>query len=128
MNHLKMPEQIQKWIAGELPVPKVLAYVVEAGTSYLLMSKMEGNMSCDTYYLEHPEILLKELARGLKTLWNAEVEGCPRVRDLDLILKEARYQVENGLVDVENTEPSTFGEGGFGKEEKQKNIDKFIWG
>ena len=70
-------------------------------------------MSCDTYYLEHPEILLKELARGLKTLWNAEVEGCPRVRDLDLILKEARYQVENGLVDVENTEPSTFF-GGFG--------------
>ena len=110
-----MEEQVKlmNWLEGKLFAPKVLAYEVEDEKSYLLMSKMEGKMSCDTYYLENPEILLKALAQGLHMLWKVDIEGCPRVRDLDTVLREARYQVENDLVDIENVEPTTFGEGGF---------------
>ena len=114
-NSATMAEQVKlmTWLEGKLSAPKVLAYEVEDEKSYLLMSKMEGKMSCDTYYLENPEILLKALAQGLHMLWKVDIEGCPRVRDLDTVLREARYQVENDLVDIENVEPSTFGEGGF---------------
>ena len=70
-------------------------------------------MSCELYYLEHPQILLNGLAAGLKMLWDVDVTGCPRTRDLDVILKEARRRVENDLVDVNDAEPTTFGEGGF---------------
>ena len=104
---------MMRWLEGKVPVPKVLAYEVEKGKSYLLMSKVSGVMSCDAYYLEHPEELLEALATGLKMLWEVDVKECPCVRDVDAVLEEARIQVKNGWVDLDNVEPTTFGEGGF---------------
>lgn len=105
--------QMMQWLEGKIPVPRVLAYEVEKGKSYLLMSKISGVMSCDTYYLEHPQELLEALASGLKMLWEVDVMDCPVVRDVDVVLKEARERVEKDLVDVEDAEPTTFGKGGF---------------
>lgn len=105
--------KMMQWLDGKIPVPQVLAYEEEKRESYLLMSKIGGRMSCDTYYLEHPLILSQALASALKMLWNVDVKECPYIRDVDTVLQEARMQVENGLVDLENVEPDTFGEGGF---------------
>ena len=105
--------QMMRWLDGKVPVPRVLAYEVENGKSYLLMSKIDGNMSCDTYYLEHPQLLVEALVSGLKMLWKVDGRECPRIRDVDAVLKEARIQVENGWVDMDNVEPDTFGEEGF---------------
>lgn len=114
-NMTSVAEQVllMKWLDGKLEVPKVIAYEEWNGKSFLLMSKIEGKMSCDIYYLEHPEILLDALVCGLKMLWEVDVSECPRVRDLDHVLKDARLQVENGLVDLDNVEPETFDENGF---------------
>lgn len=105
--------QMMQWLKGKIPVPKVIAYEVEEEKSYLLMSRTSGVMSCDTYYLEHPQMLLEALASGLKMLWEVDVTDCPVVRDVDAVLKEARERVEKDLVDVEDAEPTTFGDGGF---------------
>ncbi|MBR2046261.1 MAG: aminoglycoside 3'-phosphotransferase [Agathobacter sp.] len=105
--------QMMQWLEGKVPVPKVIAYEVENGKSYLLMSKVNGVMSCDTYYLEHPQELLEALATGLKMLWEVDVTECPCIRDADAVLMEARLQVQNGWVDLDNVEPTTFGEDGF---------------
>ncbi|MBE5888840.1 MAG: aminoglycoside 3'-phosphotransferase [Lachnospiraceae bacterium] len=115
--------KIMRWLEGKLPVPQVLAYEETEEKAYLLMSKIGGKMSCDTYYLEHPHELLEALACGLKMLWQVDVTGCPCVRDLDVVLREARAQVENGLVDVDNVEPETFGEGGF---ESPKHLLEYL--
>ena len=106
-NSSAIIEQVHllQWLDGKLPVPKVLANEEKEGKSYLLMSKIGGKMSCDTYYLEHPEILLEALTCGLKMLWKVDTRECPRVRDLDILLKEARERVENNLVDLDNVEP-----------------------
>ena len=105
--------QMMRWLEGKIPVPKVLAYEEMDGKSYLLMSKISGQMSCDTYYLEHPQILLEGLASGLKMLWDVDIKECPCTRDLDSVLQEARVRVQNDLVDVNEVEPTTFGKGGF---------------
>lgn len=105
--------QMMRWLEEKIPVPRVIAYEVENGKSYLLMSKVSGVMSCDTYYLEHPQELLEALATGLKMLWEVNVKECPCVRDVDAVLQEARIQVENGWVDLDNVEPTTFGKDGF---------------
>ena len=105
--------QVMQWLEGKIPVPQVIEYEKENGKEYLLMSKMSGEMSCETYYLEHPDILLKALAHGLRILWEVDVNECPRVRDLDSVLKEARIRVENNLVDLDNVESTTFGKDGF---------------
>ena len=105
--------QLMQWIEGKLPVPRVIAYEKENGKSYLLMSKIDGKMSCDTFYLEQPQILLESLANALKMLWEVDICECLVKRDLDKVLEEARLQVENDLVDLENVEPTTFGKDGF---------------
>ena len=105
--------KMMQWLQDRVPVPKILAHEVENDKSYLLMSKMGGQMSCDIDYLEQPNILLEALAEGLKSLWEVDIIGCPCMRDLDTILTEARKRVEQELVDIEDAEPTTFGENGF---------------
>lgn len=104
---------MMKWLEGKLPVPKVLFHEIYEGESFLLMSKVVGKMACDRYYMERPETLIPLLAEGIKRLWAVDISDCPRSRDIDEELREARYRVEHGLVDMDNTEPETFGEGGF---------------
>lgn len=105
--------KMMRWLDCKIPVPKVITYEVVDGKSYLLMSRIDGKMSCDEYYLEHPKELLALLAQGLKMLWRVDISDCPRCRDIDAELKEAKYRVENGLVDVDDVEPTTFSEDGF---------------
>ena len=114
-----MQEQVQmmEWLKGKIPVPQVIAYEEEKGKSYLLMSKIQGEMSCSTYYLERPHILVEALAYGLKMLWQVDIKECPCIRDLNVVLKEARVRVENDLVDLDNVESTT-----FGKDVKVQNI------
>lgn len=38
---------------------------------------------------------------------------CPRSRNIDVELEEAKRRVENNMVDLDNVEQTTFGEGGF---------------
>ena len=105
--------QMMKWLEGKIPVPRVLCYEKDADHQYLLMSRVPGKMSCDDDYLEHPKELLALLAEALELLWSVDISDCPRSRDIDTELREARYRVENGLADREHTEPGTYGEGGF---------------
>lgn len=104
---------MMEWLKGKLPVPEVLAALTEDGTDYLLMTKIEGKMACDGFYMERPELLVSLLAEALKMLWQVDISGCPYERTLDAVLEEAKYNVENGLVDMDNVQPDTFGENGF---------------
>lgn len=104
---------VMKWLEGKILVPKVICYEEKNEYCYLLMSRIKGKMSCDEYFLENPNELLKLLADALKMLWKIDVSTCPRVRDLQTEINEARYRVENNLVDLEDVEPDTFGENGF---------------
>ncbi len=102
-----------RWSEGKIPVPKILFHVVEDDVSYLLMEKMEGVMSCDESLLEQPEVLTRALADGIRRLWQADTIGCPRTRTLPQLLEAARYNIDNGRVDMDNVQPETFGENGF---------------
>lgn len=110
--------EMMKWLKGKLPVPKVICHEVMDGRSYLFMSRIKGKMSCDEYYLERPQKLLRLLAESLKMFWRVDIRNCPHIRDLDAELAEARERVEQGLVDVENAEPDTFGPDGFANPEE----------
>ncbi len=105
--------EMMHWLDGKIPAPKVIACEKDDEYQYLLMSKVAGKMSCDEYYMEHPKELLDLLAKALKMLWSVDISDCPRNRNMDVELEEAKYRVENNLVDMDNVEPATFGEGGF---------------
>ena len=105
--------RMMRWLEGKLPVPKVLCQETEGNTQYLLMSRVPGRMACEDEFMERPEQLTALLAEALRMLWSVDITDCPRERNLAAALKEADYNVKNGLVDTENCEPDTYGEGGF---------------
>lgn len=105
--------QMLAWLSGRLPVPKRLAYAVQGGRSFLLMSRAKGEMLAEEKFLKTPARLLDLLAQGLKNLWAVDIKNCPCDNLLSKRLSAARKNVENGLVDVEDAEPGTFGKGGF---------------
>ena len=112
-DYVEKQVRIMRWLEGKLPAPKVLAFEIMEEKNYLLMSRVYGDMACSEHYLEHPKVLLKALAEALNMMWSLDISDCPNIRDLDAELAEGKYRVENGLVDVEDAEPTTFAEGGF---------------
>ena len=105
--------KMMRWLEGKLPIPKIIAYEKDSENQYLLMSKVHGIMSCDDYYMSRPKELCEFLAQALRLLWSVDVSDCPRHITLDDEFKEARYRVENNLVDVDDAEPETYGPDGF---------------
>lgn len=102
------------WLAGRVPTPKILEYVIDGGMAYTLMTKASGQMLCDDAFMRDPEKVTDLVAESLKTLWSADISDCPYTYSrLSERLKEARANVENGEVDPDNAEPETFGSGGF---------------
>ncbi|MBR1931217.1 MAG: aminoglycoside 3'-phosphotransferase [Lachnospiraceae bacterium] len=105
--------ELYKWLKGKLPVPQILAYEVEGNRAFLLMSKCHGKMSCDEAYMRDPRRQIRLLAKALKQLWRVDIQNCPCDNRLEQKLRQARFRVEHDLVDIDNVEPDTFGEGGF---------------
>lgn len=105
--------EMMHWMRNRLPVPEILCHEVEGGLSFLLMSRVSGMMSCDLELINEPERLIDILCEGLKLLWTVDISNCPCDASLDHHLAAAEYNVRNGLVDLDNVEPETFGENGF---------------
>lgn len=108
-NEYHMMQYLQK----KLPVPVIYSHEIIEGKSYLFMSKCTGQMACSHEYMTNPAIQCNLLANGLKTLWSIDISDCPSVQRLPHKLAQAKYNVENGVVDVEHAEPDTFGKNGF---------------
>lgn len=105
--------RMMRYLQARLPVPEIYAHEVWDNRSYLLMSKCRGQMACCQEYMKNPALQCKMLAEGLKKLWSIDISDCPSDQRLSHKLVQARYNVENGLVDVDNVEPETFGKNGF---------------
>lgn len=113
MSQTRREPAMLRWLCGRLPVPEVISYEEHDGTGYCLMTRLTGRMACEAEFLERPQILIPRLAEAIQMLWAVDVAGCPVCRDPDVELAEARERVEKGFVDIDNTEPETFGPGGF---------------
>lgn len=105
--------KMMHWMRGRLPVPEILCHEIEGNRSFLLMSRVSGKMSCDLEFINEPERLVDILCKGLEMLWSVDTSDCPCDASLDHHLAAAEYNVRNGLVDLDNVEPETFGENGF---------------
>lgn len=105
--------EMLRWLQGRLPVPEVLCAMTEGEKQYLLMSRVPGKMSCDREFTKDPHVLAQRLADALRMLWCVDVSDCPKERRLEDDLLEARQRIDEGLVDMDDVEPETFGPGGF---------------
>lgn len=104
---------IMEWLKEKLPVPKVLAKESANGKSYLLMTRIQGKMTCDEEYMKNPNHITRLLSEALKLLWQTDITECPCIWSIDRKLEMAEYRVEHDMVDTDNVEPDTYGENGF---------------
>ena len=105
--------RVMRWLEGKFPAPRVLEYVERAGESYLLMTRVGGDMACDARWMGRSSELIDLLAQALHALWALDVRDCPARSSLDAKLRDAGEAIARGDVDTEHTEPETFGPGGF---------------
>ena len=117
-EEVRREERVVSWLGDRLYVPSTIISVEEEGKIYRLMKRIRGKDLSSPSFLENPERLLDLCAEAYEKLSNVDISDCPSCRSLDFCLKEAEERVEKNLVDVEDTDPSTFGKGGFSSPEK----------
>jgi kanamycin kinase/aminoglycoside 3'-phosphotransferase-2 len=88
-------ERLQ-WLENKLPVPRVLHFEVTTAMQYLLMSELSGAMmhEVDLPYQRRIEVL----AEGARMWHSIAIEDCPFDWTIDVQVKAARYNLEQGLV------------------------------
>lgn len=102
-----------RWLNGKLPVPKIIEAKTQNGYSFLLMSKLSGEMACSDNSLRNIENTIIALAKGLKILWNINIANCPCSSTVSDKLAQVKYDIENNLVDMDNFDVETFTTEGF---------------
>ncbi len=93
------------WLGQHLPVPQVIEFTDDGERAFLLMTAIEGVMSCDPVLADHIPQTVHALAEGLQLLQAVPIEDCPFDRRRERQIEFARLQVVNQRVDVDDLEP-----------------------
>jgi len=101
------------WLDGLLPAPKIIKTVTRGGYSFLLMTRLSGEMACSDNGMRNIEDTVKALATGIKMLWKIDISNCPCVNSISQKLIQAKNNIDNNLVDINNFNPETFTVEGF---------------
>jgi kanamycin kinase/aminoglycoside 3'-phosphotransferase-3 len=106
-------KKLLSWLDGKLPVPKIVEAASQDDYSFLLMSRLPGSMACSDASLHAIEDTVVALANGLKQLWSVDIKDCPCSSTVSDKLAQVKYDIENGLVDMDNFDIETFTTEGF---------------
>ena len=69
-----------RWLAGKLPVPRVICSLVRDGFRWTLMERISGEMACAERWREDPHRLVRVLADAMRQLWDLDSRGMPRLK------------------------------------------------
>lgn len=105
--------KMMEWLWDKIPVPKIIYLEKVENKNYLLMSKINGRMSCEPEFLENPEVLVDILVQGLRMLWSIDISNCPCNNSIENKLKLAEERIKNKLCFMENVDKDTYCENGF---------------
>ena len=101
------------WLDGKIPVPRILASVLQDDLRWTVMTRISGEMSCADAYRTDPHRLVRVLAEAMQKLWTIDISDCPVDQSPAAKLARARKIVEAGEVNMDLVDPETFGENGF---------------
>ncbi len=99
------------WLQGKVPVPKVLFYEQFNGYEAMCMTALKGfPLSHYIGNVEDTEVV-RLYAKALKQLHNLAIDKYALYQDLTSRLLQARYNMENSLVDISQLQPENQGIG-----------------
>lgn len=88
-----------RFLAGRVPVPRVVGYEADAEREVLAMTRVPGIPMSDPDAALHPERMVNLLARALRELHALPIRECPFNMSLGVKLKLGRERVAAGVVD-----------------------------
>jgi len=106
-GELRHEYQCIKWLSNKAPVPNIIEWDSDGENDYLLTSKLKGLMLCDNYYLANPNLAVSVLSKGLKLLHSIDINNCEIKNNLDDKLLQAKINISNNLVNVDDWEEET---------------------
>lgn len=109
---LSREKAVLDWLAGRLPVPRVLYFRQQDGWEYLLISEVPGRDASHPSFRHSAHAartMVQVLAQGLRMMHGVAAQGCPFSRTLDVALAEARKRVEQDRVDSSDFQPENLG-------------------
>ncbi len=93
---------ILKWLITQyIPVPEIIMVEKTKKRVYLLMTKLEGLMSCDPSMMKNPDMVITVLAEGIKQLQKININDCPFPLKISDRLKIAKAYLDRGEVDMD---------------------------
>ncbi len=95
------------WLQGKLPVPRIIEWISENDTDFLLISDIGGKMLCDDFYLKNPALAVSLLAEGINILRSFDIKDCPIRNDLSKKLKDAADNIRLNRIDRNDWEPGS---------------------
>ncbi len=91
---------IMDWLRQiNIPVPEIIMVEKTEKRVYLLMTKLEGLMSCDKTMMKNPLMVIDVLAEGIKRLQQININDCPFPLTIADRLKIAKRYLDRGEVD-----------------------------
>ncbi|MDR0301814.1 MAG: aminoglycoside 3'-phosphotransferase [Treponema sp.] len=112
-SELKNEYQNICWLNGKAPVPKIIEWDSDGYNDYLLVSKIDGLMLCDDYYMNNPKMAIPVLAKGIKLFQSIDISdckiknNCKIINNLENKLKLAKNNIQNNKVDVDDWNEET---------------------
>lgn len=97
---------VLRWLDDHhIPVPKIIEVAESKKHVYLLMTKLEGLMSCDPTMQQNPKMVIQVLAEGIKRLQQIPIKDCPFSLTIKDRLKIAKSYLDRQEVDMDTWDP-----------------------
>jgi len=95
-------KEIMLWLRNKLPVPEVLHFEQHEGTSFLLMTEIEGVMGSEDYEQHRdPKRMIQFYSGGIKQFQSINAMDCPFDNGVKNRLDELDYLLSRKLADVD---------------------------
>lgn len=111
INGLSLYSEYQKtlWLKERIKVPAPVEYSKYNNKEFFLMEEAKGKMSFEIDYFNNHEEVITVLAKNLLELHSLNIGDCPFDQTLKSKLEQAKYNVENNLVDESDFDDENIG-------------------
>lgn len=92
-------KDVLEWLAGKLPVARVVFFDEDDNNDYLLTSEIPGQNAAELNGSISNIELVTLLAKGLRMIHGTTIDECPFDRSLDREIEIAGFNVKHNLVD-----------------------------
>lgn len=106
-------KQKLEWLAGRLPVPKVLQFATLENADYLLLTEISGLPASDDSLKTNIPGIIEQLVSGLKMIHSVSNKDCPFDTGTETVIELALERINKGMVD----------ESDFDEERLGKNVE-----